>query len=583
MTPSQNNLFDILQFYSLVGNINFEKGQSQNMLSEYICDGCEEQTAILFCDSCNAFYCPGCDNVAHSVKNTKEHARVSAEGSTKIRYCSSHNGRRLELFCKDCSAMICLLCREYGPHKGHGVDLAENTASALRSALHSQVNSLNEIANGAISTLSEVEKTIGDLGNGTSGQIAKAKSEVSSYFDQLLLALNNRRAELISDVQHTLKQKQTMLFNQGKELDQYIANCREKVDAATAVVQMDDFSVCDAFSDTSADLDSLKGNSLVFGPSANSEIPTAFDETLPAIIRTHGIVGGPLRVRFSFAESGICKVEWDEPSVSDQRSWVSYNVKARLLSVPPNLTLGDMSRWASVAGCLETDLTVTSKIECVTEVTAYPGCTLEFLVQAVDSSGKFTAWSCSPQKLRVPVQFRCQSFEMGRRPFGSNGLFYFLGTKGGQSAYVNPHISKEVIVTWSSIGGGSVDHFVDNDPGTDYCYTEDEGHSWMAVDIGASRLFRPTSYCLRHDMQGPRGILRNWLLQARVRDDEAWSTISVHQNDYSLAALPGSVAGFSLTNVSEGFRYFRILQNGRNSSEKHRLLCAGFELYGTLY
>lgn len=176
-----------------------------------------------------------------------------------------------------------------------------------------------------------------------------------------------------------------------------------------------------------------------------------------------------------------------------------------------------------------------------------------------------------------------QTFEMGRRPFGSNGLFYFLGTKGGQSAYVNPHISKDVIVTWSSVGGGSVEHFVDNDPGNDFCYTEDEGHSWMAVDIGANRLFRPTAYCLRHDSQGPRGVLRNWLVQARVRDDEAWSTISVHQNDYSLSALAGSVAGFNLTSVLEGYRFFRILQNGRNSSDKHRLLCAGFELYGTLY
>ncbi len=35
--------------------------------------------------------------------------------------------------------------------------------------------------------------------------------------------------------------------------------------------------------------------------------------------------------------------------------------------------------------------------------------------------------------------------------FDQNGLLYYIGSAGGTRAYVNPHVSGDVVVTWSSI------------------------------------------------------------------------------------------------------------------------------------
>lgn len=320
-------------------------------------------------------------------------------------------------------------------------------------------------------------------------------------------------------------------------------------------------------------------------PVADTQIPMSFDDLFLETIRHHGAVGGPLRVRFSSAANGVCTVEWDEPLRAGESPWASYCVKARMLSHQVGTGLG--SAWTKVGGAFEKILgSVSAATHELTVVLAeHPGDVMEFLVVAIDASQRQSAWAVSPQKLRLPASFAHKNFDLTNDPFESkNGLFYYLGTSGDQHAFINPHTAGEVTVTWSSIGGGSVEQFVENELGSDFCYTDDIPGSWMCVDLGDKKLFRPTAYGLRHDNQGPRGVLRNWVFQAKVREHDEWSTLSHHVNDKSLRCIPGSVASFPLDSPGlDGYRYFRILQNGRNSSEKHRLLCSGFELFGTLY
>ncbi|CAM9424244.1 unnamed protein product, partial [Ectocarpus fasciculatus] len=162
------------------------------------------------------------------------------------------------------------------------------------------------------------------------------------------------------------------------------------------------------------------------------------------------------------------------------------------------------------------------------------------------------------------------------------GLLYYLGTRGLSAPYVNPHIVGAVAVSWSSQGAGELSSFVSHTNVNDYSYTGNSSNSWMAVDIGSGREFRPTGYSLRHDMMGQRGVLRNWWFQAR-RNDGDWEVLSTHIADGSLTVVAGSEAYFPLPEKElKGYQHFRILQTGLNSSGKHRLSCAGFELFGLL-
>lgn len=118
-------------------------------------------------------------------------------------------------------------------------------------------------------------------------------------------------------------------------------------------------------------------------------------------------------------------------------------------------------------------------------------------------------------------------------------------------------------------------------------YTKNRRHSWVRIDLGIGRCLIPNYYSLRHGGVGKGNAIRSWKFQARVRFCDKWKTLRVHTDDESIAATRGAVASWSIATTEsdyehDGFRYFRILQTGINSSGNHCLFCAGIELYGKL-
>ena len=170
--------------------------------------------------------------------------------------------------------------------------------------------------------------------------------------------------------------------------------------------------------------------------------------------------------------------------------------------------------------------------------------------------------------------------------FDTNGVLYHIGTAGGTLFYQNPHTAGDVVVSWSSVGEGSVDHFVQHRHASPVAsYTNNVVNSWMQVDLGPDRSLRPTHYCLRHDATNGHAPM-NWRLEGS-NDGTNWTTLSNHTNDQSMLQNQRmSEANFTLANVNERYRWFRIFQHGPNASrresENSHLMCAGIELYGDL-
>eukprot|EP00927_Polykrikos_kofoidii_P039990 TRINITY_DN3426_c0_g1_i5.p1 TRINITY_DN3426_c0_g1~~TRINITY_DN3426_c0_g1_i5.p1 ORF type:complete len:1325 (+),score=170.48 TRINITY_DN3426_c0_g1_i5:106-4080(+) len=165
--------------------------------------------------------------------------------------------------------------------------------------------------------------------------------------------------------------------------------------------------------------------------------------------------------------------------------------------------------------------------------------------------------------------------------FDKNGLFFWLGTKGGTTTYTNPHTLKAVHCEMSSHGGGSnnnLEAIVSN--GTNSCYTKDVADSWVSVDIG-TRLFVPTCYVIRScHTAATSQPLRNWELQGSV-DKNKWTTLKRHVNDQSIkVSVPGNCAVWHLEPELPASRYFRIYQFDTNGAGKHYCALGGMEFYG---
>lgn len=204
---------------------------------------------------------------------------------------------------------------------------------------------------------------------------------------------------------------------------------------------------------------------------------------------------------------------------------------------------------------------------------------LRFRVRAV-RFGVASKWS-TPVTIRRPSQF-CPTLQYELRcdqPYDNNGVFCWIGTLGGQRQYTNPLSSGEVKITtsckWYPVDSSI---YVEQKP-TDLSFDESHPCSWIEVDLGEERLLVPTHYCLR-GFQNCKAILRSWDLQGKKEEHSSWISIRRHHNDSTIVTFdPYPIGSWTIKDIFDSFRYFRILQLDQNSKG---MPCSGIELYGTL-
>eukprot|EP01112_Ceratiomyxa_fruticulosa_P021039 TRINITY_DN7323_c0_g1_i1.p1 TRINITY_DN7323_c0_g1~~TRINITY_DN7323_c0_g1_i1.p1 ORF type:complete len:585 (-),score=125.19 TRINITY_DN7323_c0_g1_i1:96-1850(-) len=163
--------------------------------------------------------------------------------------------------------------------------------------------------------------------------------------------------------------------------------------------------------------------------------------------------------------------------------------------------------------------------------------------------------------------------------FDDQGLFYYIGTNGGIEEWSNPFLKGRVRVMCSSQEKGNVADVVGRTPTE--CWTMDVPASWISVSIGSNRTLVPNYYTLRHGGNSRADCLRNWTLQGSL-DSKNWTVLARHAMDTS---LNGNFAtcSWAIPDCKEAYRFFRVVQTGRNSSNHNFLSLSGIEFYGDLY
>lgn len=167
------------------------------------------------------------------------------------------------------------------------------------------------------------------------------------------------------------------------------------------------------------------------------------------------------------------------------------------------------------------------------------------------------------------------------RDMDTNGVLYYLGTTKHTRPWSNPMTANLVKVTSSKL-------HIDSAPRTAVvgrqalrCVTENKPNQYFIINL-KTMVVRPTHYTLRHYSTWDSEALRNWRF-AGSTDGVAsnWDTLMEHKND---TALYGKGSSHTWTipaqNAKTHYRFFCIIQTGRNSNNNNYLALSGFELYG---
>eukprot|EP00123_Amoebidium_parasiticum_P012387 comp21318_c0_seq2/m.29184 comp21318_c0_seq2/g.29184 ORF comp21318_c0_seq2/g.29184 comp21318_c0_seq2/m.29184 type:complete len:264 (-) comp21318_c0_seq2:57-848(-) len=167
---------------------------------------------------------------------------------------------------------------------------------------------------------------------------------------------------------------------------------------------------------------------------------------------------------------------------------------------------------------------------------------------------------------------------MGEAKYDNKGIIYFIATRGGRQAWVNPQATGLVTVTTSQMHCGSASAVVAN-ACQEFGVNHGQGN-WVVIDLHGRRV-RPRAYVISHT-SGLDGYyyLRNWQLQGTA-DGETWTTLKSHTADKTLD-YGRSTGGWALDSGDRWYTMFRILQTGPDSSDYYYLMFSGFEIYGYL-
>jgi hypothetical protein len=167
-----------------------------------------------------------------------------------------------------------------------------------------------------------------------------------------------------------------------------------------------------------------------------------------------------------------------------------------------------------------------------------------------------------------------------------NGVFYYLGTSSGQHPWMNPVLTKKLVVSASS----PPSRFTDakalvsrNYQGTSFagpCNDNGQMSAWWKVDLGVDQQLLCNYYTVRQDSSS--SFMRHWSLQGSM-DGHRWTQLRTHQNDQTLSQI-GQYASWPVfgANALLPFRFFRVILLGPTSSlsTPWNLSLCYLELYG---
>ena len=170
-----------------------------------------------------------------------------------------------------------------------------------------------------------------------------------------------------------------------------------------------------------------------------------------------------------------------------------------------------------------------------------------------------------------------------KRPFDEGGILYHLGSSGSDSTWQNPHETKVVVCSSSTIDGTSHVRSIISRFGTHFS-TKSAQKSWVALEF-AQHAVQLSHYTLRNtDAPEAKNLALRWWKLEGSKDGKQWVTLDDRSHDSSLAnkSQPATFTVPASSTASQYYPFFRLTQTGANAGGGHALSLGGMELYGRL-
>jgi len=164
-----------------------------------------------------------------------------------------------------------------------------------------------------------------------------------------------------------------------------------------------------------------------------------------------------------------------------------------------------------------------------------------------------------------------------KRDWDDGGILYWIGTNRYRENYRNPACSGRV--------GVSAIHKYPNFVGRKAFWVKnvgDDKNSWYAIDFGPNKLVNPNYYTITYGNDGEGWEPRNWKLVGSV-DEVNWDVLRQHSNDRTLSGAFAHASWKVPMKAESGYRYFRLVQTGKNKSGFYTFFICCFEIYGDLF
>jgi tripartite motif-containing protein 2/3 len=223
-------LTDILPDYTVQNNHSNVSNDYMLPLgdnSNQCCTACKsaESMAVAKCFQCSSFLCHQCV-CAHQIMNCFEGHRVvhikeldSNGNDLRSVFCSNHKNETLKYFCATCNMPICTTCTttDHGP-AGHEFAPLNDAGSHQVAKLQNMVENTRQRLNDLKHSQKTVDRSFGLL----QSQYNKAQHDINETYTFYRQLIDDRKHELIKELDNSFNEKQTMLTNQMQKIDESV-------------------------------------------------------------------------------------------------------------------------------------------------------------------------------------------------------------------------------------------------------------------------------------------------------------------------------------------------------------------------
>ena len=193
------------------------------------CEKCTKAPAVGFCRDCQKLVCAKCTEIHSMWVDFADHkivslAQATAEASKmisptdKVSYCPRHTKTALKLFCSTCSELICMDCT-VRLHKDHNYDLVDDLFAQYKEEIAEGLIPVRENTAKVKQALEEFNTSAKMIDN----ERAKVEADIHREIDDLHRYLDERRGELIGELDLLTQQKRKSLAAQRDAVEVTLA------------------------------------------------------------------------------------------------------------------------------------------------------------------------------------------------------------------------------------------------------------------------------------------------------------------------------------------------------------------------